>query len=190
MPDRLLHFRRPTLDDARTILDWRTDPEISRHMFSDITYDLDKQRAWITSISQRSDYRHFIIGTEGRSIGYLSYSQIDSHNGHCVPGFYVGDRDARTSAASYLHWFIMDYAFFGMGMNKVISQVMDCNTRMAKSLRLLKEREVGIYRRHIRKADGYHDVHVFELMREEWETHPRLFPLEQTLGAFEESTAT
>ena len=184
-PGRLLHFRRPTPDDAELILNWRTDPEIAATMFSEVAYDLDRQRAWLIEMSQRSGYSHFLICSVGEPIGYLSYSQIDPVHRHCVPGFYVGVRERRTSAATYLHWYIMDYAFYGLGMNKVVSWVLDTNPRMIKNLRLLKEHEVGVMRQHVRKLDRWHDVHVFEVLRSEWESHPRLFPRDETLAAFE-----
>jgi len=186
MAGRLLHFRRPAAEDAAMLLDWRTDPEIARNMFSEVGYDLDRQRAWLESVSARADYSHFLILTEGTPIGYLSYSAIDRRNLHCVPGFYVGAREHRARAAGYLHWFIMTYAFERLGMNKVVSQIMDCNPRMVRSLRLLKMEEVGVHRRHVLKSDGWHDVHLFELHREVWERQPQPFPRDEILAAFEE----
>ena len=181
-----LHFRRPTLEDAGQIMAWRTDSEITRTMFSDFKPDLENQKTWLSRVDGEPDYRHFMICTEGLPIGYLCYTKIDFHSRHCVPGFYVGVRDKRTDAASYLHWYIMDYAFYRLDMNKVISEVLDTNPRMVRSLRLLRETEVGIHRQHVRKADGWHDVHVFELLRSEWERQPRLFPRDETLRAFDE----
>jgi len=169
------------------ILDWRTDPEIAARMFTDVDYDPEQQRRWLGAMDTRSDYRHFVILSHGEPIGYLSYGQIDWTHRHCVPGFYVGAKEKRTSAAAYLHWFIMDYAFYRLDMNKVLSWVLDTNPRMLRNLRLLKEREVGILRDHVRKADGWHDVHLFELLRAEWERQPRLFSQEMTLAAFDEA---
>lgn len=182
---RLLHFRPPRAEDALMILGWRTDPEIAQRMFTDVTADPERQRAWLAAMDQRADYRHFLILSHGLPIGYLSYGEIDWHNRHCVPGFYVGVKDKRTAAATYLHWYIMDYAFYRLDMNKVISWVLDTNPRMIRNLRLLKEREVGVLRQHVRKADGWHDVHVFELLRADWERHPRLFARDTTLAAFD-----
>jgi len=182
----ILQFRRPTPADAKMLLDWRTDPEIAARMFSDVAHDLDRQRAWLESVAGRQDYSHFVIRTDGVDIGYLSYSAIDRVNLHCVPGFYVGDRERRAHAAGYLHWFIMTYAFRRLGMNKVISQIMDCNPRLVRSMRLLKMEEVGVQRRHILKADGWHDVHLFELHRDVWERQPQIFPEAEVLAAFQE----
>jgi RimJ/RimL family protein N-acetyltransferase len=180
-----LRFRPPTLADAELLLDWRTSSEIARQMYSEISYDLEQQKIWLQSVSQRDDYCHFIIENLGESIGYLSYSRIDRKNLHCVPGFYVGSRSPQAAiAVGCLHWFIMDYAFYGLGMNKVISEVLASNTRLIRSLRLLKETEVGIFRQHICKNDVWHDVHLFELLRETWENQPHPFDRPATLEAF------
>ncbi len=182
---RLLHFRRPVPDDAAMLLAWRTAPETAQHMFTEVTATLDQQKDWLARMAARDDASQFIICSGGAPIGYLSYGEIDRTNRHCVPGFYVGVAEQRTPAATYLHWYLMDYAFYHLDMNKVISLVLDTNHRMVRSLRLLKVTEVGVRRQHIRKADGWHDVHVFELLRADWERQPRLFPREQTLAAFD-----
>jgi|GEM_PF-3442990 len=221
MDASLLHFRHPVEADARQLLLWRRSSEITRHMYTEVPDDLDRQRAWLASMDVREDFRHFVIGSGGEDIGYLSYSRIDRVHLHCVPGFYVCDgrgipressakdgrdgalvtgrdgvrgdereesgtawRTRRAVAAGYLHWFIMDYAFYRLGMNKVISEVLDTNIQIIRSLRLLKEREVGVMRQHIRKADVWHDVYLFELLRSEWEASRRPLPTTLTLAAF------
>ncbi len=181
----LLHFRRPTVDDAAMLLAWRTDPRIAQYMYTEVEHDMERQRAWLTNLVERSDHRAFVIGSAGCWIGFLAYSSIDWHNAHCVAGSYVSVRDTPTRAASYLFWYVMDYAFHRLEMNKVISEVLDTNTQMLRSLRLLKQPEVGVRRQHVRKRDRFHDVYVFEMLREDWVVRPRLFPLDQTLSAFE-----
>lgn len=186
MEKRLLHFRPPVADDAQMLLAWRTRPDIARNMYSAIDPDPDRQRAWLEAMTARSDYRHFIIGSGGQPIGYLSYSQIDPVHRRCLLGSYVGVRDTPGRAASYLYWYVMDYAFYRLGLNKVVSEVLDTNPSLIKGLRLCGEREVGVLREHIRKDDGYHDVHVFEVLRRDWDKAPRVIDREDTLAAFDE----
>ncbi len=80
-------FRRPTLDDAGMLLRWRTDPFITRFMFTDLgDPDVERQRGWLRAMETRADFRHFVIEHEGRPVGYLSYSDIDWTHRRCSSG--------------------------------------------------------------------------------------------------------
>lgn len=179
-------FRRPTVDDAEMLLAWRTDPAITRFMFTDIENpDVARQRAWVAAMEQRQDFRHFVIETEGRPIGYLSYSDIDWTHRRCSSGSYIVDAEARRTVAGFLSSFIMDYCFYALGMNKIVNHFMEGNEKVIKIQRILKCREVGLLKEHIFKYGRYHDVHVFELLKCEWEAHPHPFSRDHTLAAFD-----
>lgn len=182
----LFRFRRPTPDDAAMLLAWRTDPVITRFMFTDLENpDVDRQRAWLVSVERREDFRHFVIEHEGRPVGYLSYSDIDRLHRRCSTGSYmVSDRDRRM-LAGYLHSFIMDYAFHVLGMNKVVNHFMAGNDQVIRIQSVLRCRFVGVLEQHVFKNGEFHDVHVFETLRSAYEARPRPFPPERTLAAFE-----
>lgn len=181
----MFRFRRPTLDDAAMLLRWRTDPFITRFMFTDIENpDVERQRAWLAAMEERRDFRHFIIEHEGRPVGYLSYSEIDPVHRRCSSGSYIAEPEDRRKLAGFLHPFIMDHCFYGLGMNKLVNQFMEGNDAVIRIQRLLKAREVGVLRQHVYKNGRFHDVYVFETLRSDWETHPHLFPRDVTLAAF------
>lgn len=183
----MFHFRRPTLDDAAMLLRWRTDPFITRFMFTDLENpDVERQRAWIAAMEARDDFRHFVIEHEGRPVGYLSYSEIDRLHRRCCSGSYIAEEADRRRIAGFLHCFIMDYCFHGLGMNKLVNYFMEGNDAVIRIQRLLKCREVGTLKDHVFKNGRFHDVLVFETLRSEWETHPHPFPREITLAAFAE----
>ncbi|WP_448206554.1 GNAT family N-acetyltransferase [Azospirillum sp. sgz302134] len=183
----MIRFRRPTLDDAEMLLRWRTDPGITRFMFTDLENpDVERQRAWLQAMEQRRDFRHFIIEHEERPVGYLSYSDIDAIHQRCSSGSYIVEEKDRRAVAGLLHPFIMDYCFYGLGMNKIVNYFMEGNDGVIRIQRLLKAHEVGVLRQHVFKYGRFHDVFVFETLRSEWESHPHLFPRETTLAAFAE----
>lgn len=181
----LFRFRPPTPDDAAMLLDWRTDPDITRFMFTDIIDGtVEKQRDWLAAMAQRSDFRHFIIEHDGAPLGYLNYADINWLHRRCSSGSYMMTDYARKMLAGYLYAFIMDYAFYGLGMHKLVNYFMDGNDKIIKIQRMVKHREVGILKDHIFKYDRFHDVYVFELLESEWRHHPRAFTRDQTLAAF------
>ncbi len=183
----MFRFRHPVPDDAEMLLRWRTDPAITRFMFTDITDpDVERQRAWLLAMERRRDFRHFVIEHEGRPVGYLSYSDIDWTHRRCTSGSYIAEERDRRRIAGFLHCFIMDYCFYGMGMNKLVNHFMEGNDGVIRIQRVLKARQVGVLREHVLKDGRFHDVLVFETLKSEWETHPRPFSREATLAAFPE----
>lgn len=182
-------FRPPTADDAGMLLRWRTDPAVTRFMYTDIENpDAERQRAWLAAMAARTDFRHFVIehDAEGgrRPIGYLSYSDIDRVHGRCSSGSYIGDRSAGGTVAGLLGSFILDYCFHGLGMHKIVNSFMAGNDGVIRIQRLLKFREVGVLRDHIFKYGRYHDVILFEMTRDEWDARRHPFSREHTLAAF------
>ena len=178
-------FRHPTEDDAAMLLAWRTDPAITRYMYTDLeNADVGTQAAWLRAMAGRADFRHFVIEHADRPVGYLSYTDIDRVNRRCSTGSYIVDAAARRTVAGFLHSFITDYGFYRLGMNKMVNHFMAGNDAVIAIQRRLRIREVGVLRQHIWKHGRFHDVHVFELLRSEWETHPHPFPRERTLAAF------
>ncbi|EIJ45475.1 hypothetical protein GWL_37900 [Herbaspirillum sp. GW103] len=163
-------FRRPTLDDAALILSWRSQPRINDMMFSDVQPDqLEQQRRWLAGCEARSDYEHFLILGDGEPVGFLSYADIDRVNGRCSCGSYFGTVEAARKFGGHVHAYFMDYLFYVLGMHKNVIQIIDANQRVLKLQRLLGMREVGVLKEHIIKNGVYRDVHVFELLRQEWE---------------------
>jgi len=179
-------FRPPTLDDAERLLDWRTRPDVTRHMFTDIENpDIERQRDWIAMMNARDDVRHFVIEVEeGRAIGWLGFTEIDRRNRRCSSGLYIGDALDRKRYSGLLATFIFDYCFFVLDMNKLVNQFMDGNERLIKLQKMIGFREVGVLKRHIWKYGEWHDVCLLELHRADHEARSRLFPLERSLAAF------
>jgi len=180
-------FRPPTPDDAATLLDWRTRPDVTRFMFTDIENpNLEAQRAWLAAAAAREDLRHFVIevAAERRPIGYLSFTDIDRRRRRCSSGLYIGDAGDRRRHAGFLPQFVFDYCFHALDMDSFINEYMEGNDRLIRNQLLLGFREIGVLKRHVWKYDRWHDVRLLELRREDRETRPRPFPLEHTLAAF------
>jgi UDP-4-amino-4,6-dideoxy-N-acetyl-beta-L-altrosamine N-acetyltransferase len=180
-------FRKPTLDDAQQLLEWRTTPEISRYSFTDVVYDLDRQRAWLERSAARQDLRHFVVCNDETPVGYLAFTDIDWANRRCTSGSYIGVPSERKRIGALWTWYLHDYCFYRMGMHKLVNYFMAGNERVIRGQTLNGFRQVGTFRDHICKNGVWVDVHAFELLREEWDAFPRrIFPVEKTLAAFED----
>ena len=180
-----LSFRRVALKDAELLLQWRTAPEISRHMYTDILDpSIDNQRAWIESLATRKDYRAYMIIDEQSPVGFLCFSDINFDHFHCSTGSYIYPRHARLKYALTLHTYVCNYAFECLGMNKIVNYILGANDKVIKLQKLHRSRLVGVLEQHVYKYGQFHDVHIFEQLRDNWKQQKQHFPLATIKAAF------
>ena len=63
---------------------------------------------------------------------------------------------------------------------------MGANEKVVKLQTLHKTRHVGCLKDHIFKYGEYHDVHLFEILKSDWESQKQRFSLDQLKSAFED----
>jgi len=165
---RFLSYRRPTLDDAKCLLDWRTAPHITRYMLTDVPYDIDRQRDWIARSNVRTDYSHAIIRIEDRDVGYASITVTDASSGIGELGVYIGDQTVSHALTVYNFVGTLNHAFFTLGLHKVVNHVVAWNDRTVKAQAFNGYRHVGVLKDHSLKDGVRHDLHIFEQSAAEW----------------------
>ncbi|PTA50811.1 UDP-4-amino-4,6-dideoxy-N-acetyl-beta-L-altrosamine N-acetyltransferase [Shewanella morhuae] len=180
-----LNFKRIDVNDAELLLKWRTSPEITQHMFTDLQEpSLKKQQAWIKSLQDRRDYRGYMIQDDGISIGFLCFSDIDYLNQRCSTGSYIYERQARLKYGVTMHTYICNYVFHQLKMNKIVNHVLNANEKVVKLQTLHKTRLVGYLKQHIFKNDQFLDVYIFEQLKEDWLSQKQHYSLEKISAAF------
>lgn len=173
-PNAYLTYRAVTLDDAKLILDWRTSPEITRFMYTDVDYDLEKQRAWIERCNARSDYHHRVICVDGVDVGYVSIQTTDAADRTGSIGVYIGDRSFPTlTAMNFIH--SLNHAFCRLNHAKIVNEILAANTRALRSQKFTGYRPAGFLPNHAVKNGELLDVHVFEQSKAEWLSFRRKF---------------
>ncbi len=150
------------------ILAWRRRPEIAAMMFSDVADDVERQRAWLARSADRDDYLHRIIRLNGVAcgLGSITVTHPDWRVGQI--GVYMVDRAGATGMGPFYFTYMLNHAFFTLGLRKLVNHVLDGNARLLKGHRLAGYREVGVLKAHAMRAGVARDVHVFEMMREAW----------------------
>lgn len=182
-----LKFKAITEDDAELLLKWRTDPEITKNMFTDLSNpSVASQQAWIRSVNQRDDFRGYLICDDDTPVGFLCFSDIDWHNQRCSTGSYIYDRAPRLKYSATLHTYICNYVFHCLKLNKIVNYVMNANEKVLKIQLLHKTRLVGHFKEHIFKHGKFHDIHIFEQLKSDWINQKQHFPLSQIQAAFDD----
>ncbi|ESE41170.1 UDP-4-amino-4,6-dideoxy-N-acetyl-beta-L-altrosamine N-acetyltransferase [Shewanella xiamenensis] len=180
-----LNFKRIDETDAELLLKWRTTPEITKHMFTDLVEpSIEKQRTWIRSLKDRKDYRGYMIQDDGSSIGFLCFSDIDYFHRRCSTGSYIYERHARLKYGVTMHTYICNYVFHQLNFNKIVNHVLDANDKVVKLQKLHKTRLVGQLKQHIFKNGQFLDVYIFEQLREDWINQKQHFTLDKISKSF------
>jgi RimJ/RimL family protein N-acetyltransferase len=181
----VLHYRQPTVDDAQLLLDWRTRPDITRYMFSDIEYDLGRQKAWLEECARKPGYTHRLICLDGAPIGYTSITITDHPAGIGTVGVYIADLSARAGVANFNFVNTLNHAFLTLGLHKIVNHVLGGNRRLLRQQELIGYRHVGVLREQHLKSGERHDVHIFEQLRSEWIEYREKFRDKRDLDGIE-----
>ena len=124
----MISFREVTVEDARMILDWRTQERVARGMITNVAYDIEQQRAWIERSFRRKDYYHWIVQHAGRDIGFFNFSGYDPVAKDTSWGFYVGVNDAKGLGRLIPPHFHV-FAFDELGVESIRSEVLYTNPK-------------------------------------------------------------
>lgn len=149
------------------VLRWRTQKDVSRYMFTDIDYNLENQYKWFESIKNSNGEKYWIIKCGDAEIGVISLNGIDLKNRLTSAGYYIGEAEYRRLGGVVLPY-LYNYVFNEMKLNKIVAQIMEGNVNIIKLHALYGFRKVGILKQHVFKYDKYHDVIIFELLKENW----------------------
>lgn len=164
----VLHYRPPVLADAALLLAWRTRPDITRWMFTDIADDFAAQQAWLAAAATRPGFVHRLICLDGTPVGYGSITVTDDRAKIGTIGVYIADRRSRAGIAGFNFIHLLNHAFFTLGLDKIVNHILSGNARLIRAQRYNGYRHVGVLRRHFLKYGELHDVHIFEQTRSEW----------------------
>jgi len=163
----LLKFLELTEEHLELVLRWRTSPEVTRYMFTDIPYSMDNQVRWFQRVSRDETSRYWVIALQGKLVGLVSLNEIDRTNMRCSWAFYIGEPEGRL-IGGMLAPYVYFYAFEVLGLNKVVGEVLEGNDNVRKMHLIQGCREVGVYRGHIFKNGHFFDVYLYEYLRQDW----------------------
>jgi UDP-4-amino-4,6-dideoxy-N-acetyl-beta-L-altrosamine N-acetyltransferase len=163
----LLKFRKLKESDLEQVLKWRTMPEVTRFMTTDIDYNMEKQKAWFDRVDKDKSVLYWIIEIDNRPIGVINLSEIDLVHRRCSIGYYIGEVESR-SIGFMVPPYVYNFVFNKMGLNKIYGEVVDGNGNLLKMHKMHGWRNVGTYSDHIFKYGQYFDVHIVELMASDW----------------------
>jgi len=165
----MISFRRVINDDLEMIFRWRTKPEVTRYMASDINFELEKQSCWHEEVVKKTPPEHWVILQEDRPIGLLNLAEYDEVLKQTSWGFYIGELDA-WRVGGVLPIYFYNYMFFqrDLLLKKIIGHVFNLNSKVLQMHKFHGCIEVGLLKDHVKKYDKTYDITLIEMSRERW----------------------
>jgi UDP-4-amino-4,6-dideoxy-N-acetyl-beta-L-altrosamine N-acetyltransferase len=151
----------------KMVLDWRVKPEVAQFMLTQVEYDFDKQKDWFKNITTDSSVAYWIIEYQKTPIGLINLAAIDRNSNKCTAGYYIGEIEYGQVSAFVLAYFY-NFVFKVLKFNKIYGEVVDGNKNILKIHLMQGYHFVGTLKEHLYKEGRYIDVHIVELMRDEW----------------------
>jgi UDP-4-amino-4,6-dideoxy-N-acetyl-beta-L-altrosamine N-acetyltransferase len=166
----MINFRRVTEDDLEMILRWRTKPEVTCFMDTDIDFDLEKQLRWFEDVvSKKIPPEHWIILQDDRPIGLLYLADYDYQLHQTSWGFYIGEMGSWL-VGGVVPIYFYNYMFFqrDLSLKKIVGHVFNLNSKVLELHRFHGCLEVGLLKDHITKYGKTYDITLVEMSRNGW----------------------
>lgn len=172
----MFRFRKMKESDLEMVMRWRVQPDVTRYMLSDVEFNLENQRKWFEKIKTSSSAEYWIMENDSIPIGVLNLADIDRYNRRASWGYYIGEAQYR-SLGGLVPAYFYNYVFARADLNlhKLVGKVVDGNENIMKIHDVFGCRRVGVYRDHVFKNNLFHDVHLVELLHENWIVYGKKF---------------
>ena len=153
------------------VLRIRNEEYIREWMFTERKINAEEHLAWIEQLkNDKSQICLIIINEKDQPFGAVNIKNIDKKNEIAELGFYksqnIDEKGLMTKSLSTA----IDYSFNILGLGKIYSEVFEGNTRSLAIHKRLLFTEEGFMRLHKIKGGKRIGVHLFGLLKDEWET--------------------
>ena len=163
----MLKYSQVKEEHIKLILGWRRMPHVAKNMLSDIENSIEKQGQWFKNIGKDKSSIHRIISYENKFIGLVYITNIDFNNNRCKLGYYIAEIEYIGLGGLFLAP-VYNYIFYKLELNKIYGEVLDGNSLIISIHKYHGWRAEGTYKKHIIKENKYYDIHLFELLKDDW----------------------
>jgi ribosomal-protein-alanine N-acetyltransferase len=149
---------------------WFADMEITRYLLNRVVPSSKQEEEWFDAAARAQDRVVWSIKREGVTIGNTALTGIDPIHRHAGSGLMIGERSAWGKGyASEAVRLRTAYAFEEMNIERLGSESFTQNAAMHRALEKSGYRKIGALRHYMFRAGAWHDLYLFELLREEWQ---------------------
>lgn len=165
----MIELRDVREDDRETLRKWRNLPEVSAYMYTDHVITAEEHNQWFAQAMADSTRRYWVIVCDGEDVGLANIIDIDKKNSRCSWAFYIASPTVRgRGIGTFVEYSVVRYVFEELSLNKLCCEVLASNEAVVKMHERFGFKIEGVFREHIIKRDGKHDVVRLALLQSEW----------------------
>lgn len=165
----LREIGRCTLDQKKKVREIRNLESVRRSMYTDHLIGLDEHLTWTDRIAKDNKQIVFVVLLDGIVSGVVSINNLDRLHKKSDWAFYL-DETARGGLGAALEFFIINFAFYRLRLEKINCEVLEINPTVVKMHLKFGFVEEGFRRSNIIKTGTRIGVHFLGLTREDWES--------------------
>lgn len=166
--------RKVQARDLELIRRWRTDPEITKWMYTDPVITAGDQKRWFESISNDDSCIYWLISVDDKPAGVLNLVNIDLGIGEAHWGYYVGEADLRSMPlALSIELSLYEYCFETLGLDVVHNEVLAINEGVVKLHQICGNEIVEVGHGSLTKNGIAYDQVFMRIDKKRWESFPR-----------------
>jgi ribosomal-protein-alanine N-acetyltransferase len=171
-----LTLRPPVPEDAPALLELAGDPDVTRWFSWGPYTALEQPLAYIERLPEQRERGEqldlLVVHRELGPAGVTGLSEFSGRDLRCVVGTWFGRRFWGTGVNRESKALVAHLAFAVLGLHRVGAYSNPENVRSTRALLGLGFRQEGLLRDWHRHGGRHHDVHVFGLLRGDWEAGP------------------
>jgi ribosomal-protein-alanine N-acetyltransferase len=167
-----VYLRPLEREDARTLVAWLNDPEVTRFLRAYRPMTLAAEEEFLRRVAE-SD-KDVALGIMTRAaeqfIGVAGLHDVDVRNRHAQFGVTLGDKDSWGKGyGTEVTQLVVRYAFETLNLNRVWLHVYEYNPRALRVYEKVGFRTEGRLRQDTFRDGRYWDTFVMAVLRDEWE---------------------
>lgn len=157
-------------NDLAKLLEWRNSERIRSNMYTDHLISTEEHRAWFIRQANKETQTSLIFELDGKPLGVINLSEIDSYNNRCHWGFYIGETDTPKGCGLALGYLGLEYIFDNLQIRKLIGETFAFNQSSVAFHQKIGFSKEGYLSRHFLKNGVYEDIVLYALFRDDWLT--------------------
>jgi [ribosomal protein S5]-alanine N-acetyltransferase len=169
-------LRYATDEDAPALLELGSDPEVTRFFSWGPYVRIEQPVAYVVGLADRRERGEqldlLIVHREDGPIGVVGLAELSRRDRRAVVGTWLGRRWWGTGANFETKALIAQLAFARLGLERLGAYADVENRRSQVALERIGFVREGLLRRWHRHGGSARDVHVYGLLREQWERSP------------------
>ena len=173
-PTLTLRYALP--EDAPALFELASDREVTRFFSWGPYTRIEEPIAYIVGLDDRRERGEqldlLIVHRNDGPIGVVGLSELSRRDRRAVVGTWLGRRWWGSGANTEVKALVANLAFAHLGLERLGAYADVENGRSQAALERLGFVREGLLRRWHRHGAAAHDVHIYGLLREEWEASP------------------